>query len=139
MDNSKLDELFLEDEQRLPGWQAITLRLPSSSGEPLIFSIAQGNGGRPDQRAQLTLNPATGAVIRWEPFSSYNLGRRLRGWGRFVHTGEAGGVFGQTVAAAVSAAAMVLVWTGIALALRLLRKWRNDQSAKLRQEEKMNV
>jgi uncharacterized iron-regulated membrane protein len=90
----------------------------------LVFSIDTGNGGRPDKRAQLTLDARSGEVVKWEPFSSYNLGRRLRTWGRFTHTGEAAGIFGQTIAATASAGAAVLVWTGLALALRRLNAWR---------------
>ena len=73
---------------------------------------------------QLTLDAHSGERLRWEPFSSYSLGRRLRTWGRFMHTGEAGGIFGQTVATTASAGAAVLVWTGIALALRRGNRWR---------------
>jgi uncharacterized iron-regulated membrane protein len=40
---------------------------------------------------------------------------------RPVHTGEAGGMAGQMVAALASACGVVLVWTGFALAWRRLR------------------
>jgi uncharacterized iron-regulated membrane protein len=119
-----LDALFARAEQQVSGWQSVTLRLPGSSDAPLVFSIDQGNGGRPDKRAQLTLDPRTAAVVRWEPFSSYDLGRRLRTWARFTHTGEVGGLLGQTIAATASAGAAVLVWTGMALALRRCNGWR---------------
>jgi uncharacterized iron-regulated membrane protein len=118
---ASLESAFARAEQQVPGWQSVSLRLPAA---PLVFSIDSGNGGRPDKRAQLTLDARTGEVVKWEPFSSYNLGRRLRTWGRFTHTGEAGGIFGQTIAATASAGAAVLVWTGLALALRRLNSWR---------------
>jgi uncharacterized iron-regulated membrane protein len=119
-----LEPAFARAEQQVSGWQSVSLRLPNAPSGPLVFSIDTGNGGRPDKRAQLTLDPRTGDVLRWEPFSSYNLGRRLRTWGRFAHTGEVGGMFGQTIAATASAGAAVLVWTGISLALRRLNGWR---------------
>jgi uncharacterized iron-regulated membrane protein len=119
-----LATLFARAEQQVSGWQSVTLRLPGSSEPSLVFSIDQGNGGRPDKRAQLTLDSRTGALVRWEPFSSYNLGRRLRTWARFTHTGEVGGLLGQTIAATASAGAAVLVWTGLALALRRCNGWR---------------
>jgi uncharacterized iron-regulated membrane protein len=84
----------------------------------VTFSIARGQRGRPDLRDQISLDRATGEVVKWEPYASQSPGRRLRTWSRWVHTGEAGGVIGQTVAGLVSAGAVVLVWTGIALALR---------------------
>jgi len=120
-----LESAFARAENQVAEWQSVNLRVPNTPAAPLVFSIDSGNGGRPDKRAQLTLDPSTGEVVKWEPFSSYNLGRRLRTWGRFTHTGEAGGIFGQTIAASAAAAAAVLVWTGLALALRRLNAWRN--------------
>ena len=119
-----LEAAFARAKQQVSGWQSVTLRLTNSSDAPLVFAIDRSNGGRPNQRAQLILDSHNGQVLRWEPFSSYNLGRRLRTWGRFMHAGEAGGVFGQTVAATASAGAAVLVWTGLALALRRGNRWR---------------
>jgi len=126
-----LNEPWKRAEQQVPGWQSITLRLPQGSRGPLAFTIDTGSGGRPDQRSQLTLDRRTGAVIRWEPFSSYNAGRRVRSWLRFLHTGEAGGVAGETVAAIASAGAAILAWTGIWLACRRLWRWKTRRSAAL--------
>lgn len=86
--------------------------------EALVAAAVTGRPGRPDLRAQLTLDRRSGAVVRWETFGSQSLGRRLRSWGRQVHTGEAGGFLGQTLAGLASAGAAVLVWTGLALAWR---------------------
>lgn len=67
---------------------------------------------------QLTLDPFTGVVLRKESFSDYNRGRQVRSWTRFLHTGEALGMAGKTLAAAASAGAVLLVGTGFALAWR---------------------
>ncbi|HXT76212.1 MAG TPA: PepSY-associated TM helix domain-containing protein [Candidatus Eisenbacteria bacterium] len=117
-----IDELAASAEQRVTDWRTITLRLPTSPSDPnLIFSIDSGNGGRPDKRAQLTIDRKTAREVRWEPFSSYNSGRRLRSWIRFTHTGEAGGPLGQFIAAIAALGGAFLVWTGISLAIRRLR------------------
>jgi uncharacterized iron-regulated membrane protein len=116
-----LDLLRRRAEQRVQGWQTITLRLPAPSDPNATFSIGSGAGGRPDKRAQLTLDRKTAAEVRWEPFSSNNSGRRLRLWIRFTHTGEAAGIAGQTIAAIASLGGAFLVWTGFSLALRHLR------------------
>jgi hypothetical protein len=42
---------------------------------------------------------------------------------RFIHTGEAGGIAGQTVAGIVSGGAVFLVYTGLALRLRRFAAW----------------
>ena len=135
---SEIDRLWTIAEQRVPGWRAISVRFETSPAAPLTFSIERGYRGRPDLRSQLTLDPTTGEVVRWEPFSSFNLGRQLRSWARFAHTGEAGGVAGQTVAALASAGAAVLVWTGFALAWRRFRE-RKRRSQPLRVSESAEV
>jgi uncharacterized iron-regulated membrane protein len=115
-----LDALSQHAEERVPAWRTITARLASLSDQNIAFSIDSGNGGRPDKRAQLTLNRKTAAEVRWEPFSSYNSGRQLRAWIRFTHTGEAGGIAGQSIAALAALGGAVLVWTGLSLAIRRL-------------------
>ena len=123
--------LWRRAEQQVPGWQSLTLRLPASRGAT-TFTIDKGNGGRPDQRSQLTLNSQTAELVRWEPFSSNNAGRRLRSWSRFIHTGEAGGIAGQTIAGIATAGAAMLVWTGILLAFRrLLRSYRKHAKERM--------
>ncbi|MGI9206149.1 MAG: PepSY domain-containing protein, partial [Woeseiaceae bacterium] len=47
-------------------------------------------------------------------------GRQARSWIRFLHTGEALGFFGQTIAGLVSLTSLFMVWTGFALAWRRL-------------------
>lgn len=117
------DALWSRAEQQLPGWQSISLRMPSSVNAALVFTIDEGNGGQPQKRAQLTLHRTTGEVLRWEPFSSLTLGRRIRMVLRFAHTGEVAGIVGQTIAGIVSAGGTVLVYSGLALTWRRFRVW----------------
>jgi len=123
-----LDQAWARAEQQVPGWQSISLRLPNKADDPLTFTLDQGNGGQPHKRAQLVLDGKTGNVVRWEPFSSYSTGRRLRAILRFAHTGEVAGVFGQTLAGLVSLGGVFLVWTGLALAWRRFRAWRAQRA-----------
>jgi len=118
-----LDALLARAEQQVPGWRTITLRLPESAAAPVVFNIDKGTGGQPHLRSTLTLDGTSGAVVSVEDFSSLTLGRRIRNVMRFAHTGEVLGIPGQTVAGLASAGAVVLVWTGLALALRRCRAW----------------
>lgn len=118
-----VEQLLARAEQQMSDWRSISLRLPAPSDPTMTFTLDRGDGGQPQKRAQLTLDRRTGEVVRWEPFSSQTPGRRLRSLLRFAHTGEVVGLFGQTVAALVSAAAALLVWTGFALAWRRFRAW----------------
>jgi uncharacterized iron-regulated membrane protein len=123
-----LDGLWARAARQVPGWRSLSLRMPNSPDAPLTFTIDQGDGGQPHKRAQLTLDRKTGEVTRWEPFSSYTTGRKLRSVLRFAHTGEVAGVVGQTVAGLASLGGAFLVWTGISLALRRLRAWMGRRS-----------
>jgi uncharacterized iron-regulated membrane protein len=113
-----LDQLWLQAERRVADWKSISLRLPASLEAPVAFTILRGGRGRPDLRAQLTLDRASGEVVTWQPYASQSAGRKARAWMRWLHTGEAGGLIGQTLAGIASAGASVLVWTGLALAWR---------------------
>ena len=99
-----------------PAWQSITFR-PG----PRSFSVEAGHWGRVDLKTQWVVDPASGTLLPAEPFENLPLARRLRTWVRTVHTGEAVGLLGQTVAGLASFAAIVLVWTGLALSWRRLR------------------
>ncbi|MFI5328946.1 MAG: PepSY domain-containing protein, partial [Candidatus Rokuibacteriota bacterium] len=90
----------------------------------VTFFIQEPVGWHPSPRSQLVLDPITADVVKWEPFAGQNMGRRLRAWVRPLHTGEAGGLAGQTIAFLASAGGAMLVWTGIALAWRRFRSWR---------------
>jgi uncharacterized iron-regulated membrane protein len=103
-----------------PDWQILTIRLADRADAPLSVTVDAGNGGQPQRRGTLTLS-AAGELANWEPFTSQTPGRRARSWLRFLHTGEALGLAGQTIAAVVSGGAVVLVYTGFALAIRRLK------------------
>ena len=118
-----IDLLWARATQQVQDWRSVSLRAPNSPDAPLNFTIDSGEGGQPQKRAQLTLDRRSGEVIRWEPFSGYTAGRKLRSYLRFAHTGEVAGLAGQTIAGLASSGGVFLVWTGISLALRRLRAW----------------
>jgi uncharacterized iron-regulated membrane protein len=118
-----LDVLVTSAARQSPGWKTINLRIPTSDRAPVVFAIDRGDGGQPQLRSTLSLDRTTGAVISSESFSDQSLGRRLRSISRFAHTGEVLGLPGQTIAGLATSGAVVLVWTGMALALRRCRVW----------------
>jgi uncharacterized iron-regulated membrane protein len=125
-----LSELCAAAEKKVAGWQSITMRRPGGKSADISFQIDAGDGGRPDQRSQLTLNRETGEEIRWEPFSNNNRGRKVRTWMRFAHTGEAAGFAGQSVASVASLGGVFLTYTGISMAIRRFSGWRSRTSGK---------
>ncbi|MFT4889070.1 MAG: putative iron-regulated membrane protein [Pseudohongiellaceae bacterium] len=119
-----IDILFATAQQYGDDWQTLTLALPDADARHAIFTIDEGNGGEPQKRHTLTLNRVTGETVSWAPFASLSSGYKARRWVRFLHTGEALGIGGQTVAGLASIAAAIMVWTGLALALRRFLRWR---------------
>jgi len=141
------DGLLAAAQKGIPAWEQITFRMsggsPRGGGAPALTNAAPARGeGRAESRGggggapavtvsvkemdgwplfastQITLDPFTGAVLRREGYQDYNLGRQVRSWTRFLHTGEALGLAGQTVAGIASLGALFLVWTGFALTWR---------------------
>jgi uncharacterized iron-regulated membrane protein len=133
------DALLAAVQKEIPQWNQITLRLGGGGGprggatnapraearsggprtpQPVAFAVKQSSGAPRFATAQLTLHPFTGDVLRAEKYSDYNLGRQVRSWTRFLHTGEALGPVGQFVAGLASLGGVVLVYTGFALAIR---------------------
>jgi len=114
------DQLMTYAMQQVHDWQRISMDLPEDGARTVRFTIDRGTGGQPQHRHALVLEAATGRVSSWEPFESQSPGRRARSWVRFLHTGEAFGIAGQTIAGLVSATTVLMVWTGLALAWRRL-------------------
>ena len=119
-----LNQLFQQASTQVVDWRTITLRVPASASAPVTFVVDRGYAGQPQKRTTLSMNRTSGAILTSETYDGMNLGRRVRTWLRFVHTGEFYGLPGQTIAGMVTAGAAVLVYTGIALALRRLWAWR---------------
>ncbi len=124
-----LDRAWATAQGQMAGWRTATLRVPTSAEAPFSFSFDTSSGARrPSTRAQVVVDRRTGEVVRREPYASQPRGQKVRGWLRFIHTGEAFGAFGQTVAGLASAGAVMLVWTGLSLALRRFAAFRARRS-----------
>ena len=100
------------------------MRLPDRPRAPVSFTMNDARHWNTFARSQLTLDAATGDIVRWEPYAGQSRGQKWRGWVRFGHTGELGGIVGQALAGIASLGGVVLVWTGLALAFRRLVGWR---------------
>lgn len=122
LDLAALDRSFAaarnEAGRAAPQWQSLSVRLPLSAREPIAFALDEGNGARPDKRSQLMIDPRDSRVVEHKTYAQQESGQQARAWLRWIHTGEAGGIVGQLIAMLASAAAVVLVYTGLALALR---------------------
>jgi uncharacterized iron-regulated membrane protein len=68
------------------------------------------------------LHPYTGEVLQQTHWSDRSPGLRARVWARFLHTGEAFGIFGKIIASIATAASLVLIYTGFVLSFRRFKK-----------------
>ncbi|MEO7157590.1 MAG: PepSY-associated TM helix domain-containing protein [Vicinamibacterales bacterium] len=118
-----VDAAWRHTQMQIPGWRTMTTRLGTSNRAPVVLAVDEGYGGQPQKRTTMTFDRASAAVQKTELFQNLSAGRRLRSWLRFAHTGEIYGLTGQTIAGIVSAGGAVLVYTGIALALRRFTSW----------------
>lgn len=111
-----LDAITARAAQEIPTWRTMTLRLPATKTATVM--IEESHRGRPDLKTTLTLDAKTAEVTQREGFAQQNRARQWRLWGRWIHTGEAGGWPGQLLAGIATAGGAVLVWTGFALSWR---------------------
>jgi len=123
LDVAGLDRAWSAAAADVPGWRSASVRLAGPADAPFVIAMDEGYGGQPQLRTTLTVDRATASIARRETFDDLGPGRRLRSWLRFAHTGEIYGLPGQTIAGLVSAGGAVLVYTGIALALRRWWAW----------------
>jgi uncharacterized iron-regulated membrane protein len=120
---AELDRIWTRAEAQVPSWSLLTMRLPGRDGAPVAFTITDGANWNAFARSNLTLNGASGAVVEFQPYENNNLGQKIRGWLRFAHTGELGGLSGQILAGLGCLGGVFLVYTGLALAWRRLWNW----------------
>lgn len=121
------DSLIATAQTYSSDWRTVTLAIPEAEANAATLTIDEGDGGQPQKRHSLTLDVSSGEEIRWAPFTSQTAGVQARRWVRFLHTGEALGLTGQTIAGLASFAGIIMVWTGLALALRRFLRWLTRQ------------
>lgn len=116
--SADLDALLAAASRDAGQWNTMVLSLPVTKEARVIFD--RGTGGQPQRQSVLVLNAESGRYLHTESFADQSPGRQARIILRRLHTGEVLGIGGQTLAGIASLAAVMLVWTGLALAWRRL-------------------
>ena len=129
LDVAGLDAAWAAAQAQVPAWRTTSVRLAGAANTSYVITVDEGYGGQPQYRRTFTLDRASAAIVKTESFDDLGPGRRLRSWLRFAHTGEIYGLPGQTIAGLVSAGGAVLVYTGVALALRRFAAWLRRRGA----------
>jgi uncharacterized iron-regulated membrane protein len=98
-------------------WQTIAIR-PGREGALPTVSATTGPFNRPSDRVALTLESTGGTLVAVRAPRPATTAARMRSWMRSIHTGEALGTAGQSIAALASVAGVLLAFTGLALVWR---------------------
>ena len=110
-----------------PAWRLATVRFGEG---PVTVTLDRSRmGTRPDLRRTLVMDRETGAVLGEE---TPTRAQTARVWIRWLHTGEAFGFIGQTLAGIASLAGCFLVYTGWSLSWRRFLAWRRRRVAEPR-------
>lgn len=120
-------------QKQVPEWNMISFRMPREGAGPVMAMVEEKNSFPQFLRSMVTLEGSTGKVLKWEPASGMNSGKKARTWVKYIHTGEAGGVIGQTLVLTGALGAVMLVWTGFALSWR--RFFGNEKSKKVKNSQ----
>jgi sulfite reductase (NADPH) flavoprotein alpha-component len=123
---ASFDAFFARAQQQAHAWTMMMMRLPPPGDGPVTVMIQEPSAPHMFARSQLTLNRSSAEILKWEPYAAARTGRKLRVWVRGLHTGEAFGFVGQTVAGLASLGGCFLVWTGFAMAWRRFRYRKRD-------------
>ncbi len=105
-----------------PEWRTLILNVPRPSDREVRVEVRAGRAGQPHRTGVLTLDAASGTARAWKSFADDTPGRRAQQFLRYAHTGEYWGLAGQLLAGLFSLAAALMVWTGLSLAVRRLRR-----------------
>lgn len=123
-----LDALVAQAARQMPDFRELTAQLGPAQ-EAAHFTLKQTGGFPAFASTALALDPHTADVLYRASFEDQTTGRRMRGWLRFLHTGEALGWIGQLVAGLASAGGVLLVWTGLFMSWRRFERFRRRRKA----------
>ncbi|MDE0358421.1 MAG: PepSY-associated TM helix domain-containing protein [Gammaproteobacteria bacterium] len=106
-----------------PGWRTVILNLPRPADREVRVEVQGGRAGQPHRIGFLTVDAASGAARAWDSFADDSPAGRAQQFLRYAHTGEYWGLGGQLLAGLFSLTAALMVWTGLSLAVRRLRRF----------------
>jgi uncharacterized iron-regulated membrane protein len=121
-----LDPLVEQATEAFPNWRRVSITLPATDATTIDMSVDWGNGTQASKKRSVTVARDGTGLIGAPVGDTASPALKARRYLRFVHTGEIYGIIGQTLAGLASIAAIILVYTGISLAIRRLIRMRNS-------------
>lgn len=109
-----------------PHWTELELRATPAGGWQARIRPATDAPGFAQDTAEVSADGKAGAL---RSYSEQSTLQKFKAWVRYTHTGEAFGLWGQTLALVTSLALLLLVWSGVTLSLVRLDSWRNRRAS----------
>lgn len=114
------DAMLAAVQRELPAWTSVSFRFAHrpdpAKPQAATFTIRAPGSWPRTATTTMQFDPFTGALLQRDGYADLSAARQLRAWTRFLHTGEALGLWAQFIAGIASLGSIVLVWTGFALA-----------------------
>jgi ferredoxin-NADP reductase len=111
----------------VPAAGELTFTYPRKAGDSVEIRVIERNAPHSYARTYLYLDPYTGEVLRFEPYTASSAGTKIYRWLGALHTGNVGGVPMQLLLFAGILGVPVLGYTGVRGYLR--KKFRTPQDA----------
>jgi uncharacterized iron-regulated membrane protein len=97
----------------VPDAREMVLTYPRKAGEAVeVYAVAR-DAPHPTARSFIYLHPASGEVLRFEPYETSSAGHKLYRWLGSLHTGHVGGMIVQILLFAGILGVPVLAFTGV--------------------------
>lgn len=116
-----LDRIVVLASSDVIDWMYITINMPVGyNGNRANAGIRSERAWPRESLTALTFDPVTGEIVHRGGFQHASPGRRFWMWTRLLHTGEALGWPGKVTALVTAIGGLLLVYTGLSLALHRL-------------------
>lgn len=115
-----LQDVVADATSRYPDWKSLEIGMPREGNPQLSVVVAMGEGRQPQKEVSLSYDRERQLLTETETFGDRSAADRVLGLMLPLHTGEALGLGGQTLALLASIASLILVYTGVALSYRRL-------------------
>jgi uncharacterized iron-regulated membrane protein len=109
-----------------PHWTELDLRTAPSGGWQVRIRPALDAPGFAQDALEIGAN---GELLPLRRYADLTALQKTKAWIRYAHTGEAFGLWGQTVALVTSVALLLLLWSGVTLSILRLRSWQSRRPA----------
>jgi vanillate O-demethylase ferredoxin subunit len=97
----------------VPDVREALVMLPKRSGAPVRLELVAASAPHAAAHSDMSIDPASGAVLRYAPYATAGAGPRFLMWLFALHTGHIGGLFGQLVLIGAALSVPVLAGAGL--------------------------